>query len=406
MKGVDVAIVGAGPYGLAAAAHSVGLRSVVFGSPMLTWRRMQPDMQLRAIWDHMTLRGPEGRGTLQEWMEQTGTARKDPMTPPDFISYLDWFRERYVSCHVDADVLSVTDDRGGFRIVSTAGEWSASALVIAVGITPFNVRPSFIGIEDERISPANDRDQFGNLAGVRVVVVGGGQSAVEAAAYALRAGAKVTLLIRGELHWFAERRPRGDQPLRWWAYRLAYPEQGIGPPLINRLVSRPDLYASLPGPVRDRITAWTMRSGASPWLQRQVKDKIEIRQGVEVRSVEAHPAELILRLSDGSALAADRLFLGTGHRFSIDRLSFLGAGLRARIAVRGSWPVLDRSFRSSDRRIAFVGYPAEGTFGPFCRFVRGASFSAMRVMEPLRLALQEVNGRGSHGPVSDRSMPS
>ena len=86
--------------------------------------------------------------------------------------------------------------------------------------------------------------------------MGGGQSAVEAAAYALRAGAKVTLLIRGELHWFAERRPRGDQPLRWWAYRLAYPEQGIGPPLINRLVSRPDLYASLPGP--------TPASGASP----------------------------------------------------------------------------------------------------------------------------------------------
>jgi len=61
---VDVAIVGAGPYGLATAAHSVGLRSVVFGSPMSTWRRMQPDMQLRGSWDNMTLTGPADPGTI------------------------------------------------------------------------------------------------------------------------------------------------------------------------------------------------------------------------------------------------------------------------------------------------------------------------------------------------------
>jgi cation diffusion facilitator CzcD-associated flavoprotein CzcO len=347
---------------------------------------MQPDMQLRAIWDHMTLRGPGGRGTLSEWMEETGTARKDPMTPPDFISYLDWFRERYVPCHVDAEVLSVTDDRNGFHIVSTAGEWSARALVIAVGITPFNVRPSFVTVEDERVSPATDRDRFGDLAGAKVIIVGGGQSAVEASAYALRAGANVTLLTRRELHWFVQRKPNDGKRLRSWLYRLAYPEQGIGPPPVNRLVSHPDLYASLPGPVRDRITAWVMRSGASPWLQRQVKGKIDIRQGVEVRSVEARPNELVLSLSDGSTIAADRLFLGTGYRFSVDRLGFLDRALRSRIAVRNDWPLLDRSFRSSDRRISFIGYPAEGTFGPFCRFVRGASFSAIRVIEPLRAA--------------------
>jgi len=386
MESVDVAIVGAGPYGLAAAAHSVGLASVVFGSPMSTWRRMQPDMQLRAIWDHMTLRGPEGRGTLREWMDETGTERRDPMTPPDFIGYLDWFRERYVPRHVDAEVISVTDDRGGFHIASTAGEWFARALVIAVGITPFSVRPSFVTAYDERISPATDRDRFGDLAAVKVVVVGGGQSAVEASAYALRAGAKVTLLVRRKLKWFAQRKPKEGQRFGSWVYRLAYPEQGIGPPLLNRLVSHPDLYASVPGPVRDCMTAWIMRSGASPWLQRIVKDRIEIRQGVEVRSVETCPDELILRLSDGSTIAADRLFLGTGYRFAVDRLGFLDPLLRSRIAVRNGWPVLDRSFRSSDPRIALVGYPAEGTFGPFCRFVRGASFSAVRVMEPLRAA--------------------
>ena len=63
MEDIDVAIVGAGPYGLSTAAHATGLRSVVFGLPMLTWRRMQPDMQLRAVWVKMTPTAPDGRGT-------------------------------------------------------------------------------------------------------------------------------------------------------------------------------------------------------------------------------------------------------------------------------------------------------------------------------------------------------
>ena len=384
MERVDVAIVGAGPYGLATAAHSVGLRSVVFGSPMSTWRRMQPDMQLRGSWDHMTLTGPADRGTIWEYERETGAAKRDPMTPPDFISYLDWFRERYVPCHVNADVDTISQNGDGLHVRSAAGDLIAGTVVIAVGITPFSGRPSFATIDDDRIAPATDRDRFGDLAGVRVAVVGAGQSAVEAAAFAFRAGAKVTLLVRGELHWFTPRKPREDQRLRWWLYRLAYPEQGVGPPVLNRIVGHPDLYATLPGRIRDRLTARIMRSGASPWLQRAIKDKIEIRQHTEIRSIEPRGSQLALRLSDGSTLQVDRLFLGTGYRFSVDQLKFLDPALRSGISVRNHWPVLDRSFRSSDPRIAFVGYPAEGTFGPFCRFVRGASFSAMRVTEPLR----------------------
>jgi lysine/ornithine N-monooxygenase len=347
---------------------------------------MQPDMQLRGSWDHMTLTGPAGRGTIWEYERETGTAKVDPMTPPDFISYLDWFRERYVPCHINADVESVTENGDGFHVTSIAGEWAARSLVIAVGITPFSVRPSFAALDDTRIAPATDRDRFGDLAGVNVVVVGAGQSAVEASAYALRAGAEVTLLVRRGLHWFVQRKPHDGQRLRWWLYRLAYPEQGIGPPALNRLVAHPDLYATLPGTVRDRLTARIMRSGASPWLQQRIRGKIDIREGVEVRAVEPRPEQLLLRLSDGSALGADRLFLGTGYRFSVDRLGFLDSAIRSKIAVRNDWPVLDRAFRTSDKRISLVGYPAEGTFGPFCRFVRGASFSAIRATEPLRAA--------------------
>ena len=383
MEDIDVAIVGAGPYGLSTAAHATGLRSVVFGLPMITWRRMQPDMQLRAVWEKMTLTAPDGRGTILEYMADTGTARKQPMTPPDFVAYADWFRERYVPRQIDTEVLSVANDGERLRVTSEVGDWSARALVIAVGITPFFSRP-FPTVDDPRIAPAADRDQFDDLDGAAVAVVGGGQSAVEAAAYAHRAGARVTLLTRGHLHWFVDRRPRRGSAVRSWLYRRAYPEQGVGPPPINRLVAHPDLFARLPAPARERLRARIMRSGASPWLERQVKGRIAIREGVEVQDVEARPDALALRLSDGTTVRADRLFLGTGYRFALDRLHFLEAVLRAKIAVRAGWPVLDRCFRSTDGRILFVGYPAEGTFGPLCRFVRGAPFTATRVAEGLR----------------------
>src|SRR5919109_5000961 len=44
-ESLDVAVVGAGPYGLSVAAHLRGRRVSTFGEPMETWRtRMPPDM--------------------------------------------------------------------------------------------------------------------------------------------------------------------------------------------------------------------------------------------------------------------------------------------------------------------------------------------------------------------------
>ena len=44
MSEIDVAIVGAGPYGLAAASHvaRLGLSTAVLGEPMWFWRRRKP----------------------------------------------------------------------------------------------------------------------------------------------------------------------------------------------------------------------------------------------------------------------------------------------------------------------------------------------------------------------------
>jgi FAD-dependent urate hydroxylase len=103
-----------------------------------------------------------------------------------------------------------------------------------------------------------------------------------------------------------------------------------------------------------------------------------VREGAAVRSVVTNGA-VRLELSDGERLEVDSLLLGTGYRFDLDRLGFFAPDVRRWIEVRDAWPLLDRCFRSTDPRIRFVGYAAEGRFGPVSRFVLGVPFTTRRV---------------------------
>ena len=73
--------------------------------------------------------------------------------------------------------------------------------------------------------------------------------------------------------------------------------------------------------------------------------------------------------------------MACGFAFSRDGLTMLAPELRARIAMEGGWPVLDRWFHSSVPQISLVGFPAEGRYGAIARFVGGATFAAERIAE-------------------------
>ena len=71
-------------------------------------------------------------------------------------------------------------------------------VVVAAGIGAFAMRPSiFEGIgEDELVSHTSEVRDFGPFAGKRVLVVGAGQSALEAAVFLKEAGAETELVVR------------------------------------------------------------------------------------------------------------------------------------------------------------------------------------------------------------------
>ncbi len=386
---LDVAIVGAGPFGLSVGAHLRDRAVRVFGEEMATWRNSMPSgMLLRSAWGETSLSAPGGAGTIDDWVRATGGPRTEPIPLELFLRYSAWFAERFVPERDPDDVALVAPDGTGYRVITTGGaEFDADRLVIAVGVMPFAyVPPPLAALFGETIGFSTGRpDDAARHAGRRVLVVGGGQAALESAGLAAQAGAEVELVTRSQVHWFADRepdKPRGQLQRR--LYRLAYPAVGYGPPPINRIVLYPDLFAALPSDLKHRLTKRLLRPGGSPWLRPLVDGNVRITEHCTVAGVERTDGALAVRLTDGGRREVDDVLIACGYRFDLDRLAFLAPAVRSRIAVRDGWPALDRGFRSTDEHIQFVGYPAEGRFGPISRFVLGTKFTATRVAAAVR----------------------
>jgi NAD(P)H-nitrite reductase large subunit len=156
---------------------------------------------------------------------------------------------------------------------------------------------------------------------------------------------------------------------------------GYGPPPLNRLAIHPDVFAALPAAARRRVAARILRAGGSPWVRSEIDGHVAVTEGVAVQRVDRNGDSVRLMLSDGSVRDADAVVVSAGFRFSLDRLGFLSPTVRAGVAVRDGWPVLDRYFRSSDPDLMLVGFAAERRFGPIARFVSGSRFTAYRARE-------------------------
>ena len=91
----DVAIVGAGPYGLSATAHLrriEGLNVRVFGEPMDFWKyRMPEGMFLRSPWAGSNLSDPDAQLTLDAFCAQTARRISVPIPLDSFVEYCLWF---------------------------------------------------------------------------------------------------------------------------------------------------------------------------------------------------------------------------------------------------------------------------------------------------------------------------
>jgi hypothetical protein len=374
----DIAIVGAGPYGIVATAalRNLGMKVSALGSAMSSWERMPAGMLLRSPYVASSIGDPAGRLSLDAFADATGTAVSRPIPLASFVDYGRWVQERAVPDLEERQVACVERKGGAYRLLfHDGGEMVAGRVVVAAGIGYFRwVPPVFRGWPAEQVSHSSAHRDPSVFTGRRVLVIGAGQSALESAALLAESGAHVQIAVRGwTVHWL-RRHP--------WLRRLGpvssllYAPAEVGPPLLCRLVESPDLVRRLPAARRDQLAHRSIRPAGAGWLRGRVEGPIPIFLGHDVGALDGGPDGLAVEFRNGRKTVVDHVLLGTGYRVELSRYPFLPRELLSDIDLVDGYPVLRRGFESSLPGLHFLGAPAAWTFGPLMRFVAGTRFAA------------------------------
>jgi cation diffusion facilitator CzcD-associated flavoprotein CzcO len=395
LNACEVAVIGAGPYGLSVAAHlrHAGLTTKVFGEPMAFWRRHMPaGMRLRSPRRATHMSAPGAKFSLDAF---AAAQRADPTTPlmlETFVGYGDWFCDHAVGDVDRRAVRCVEGADGGFQIALADGEmFAARRVVIATGLVNQDYRPPlFAGLPAALVTHACDLADVAPFQGRHVAVIGRGQSATEYAALLAEAGAAVELFSRGEIHWLGQAAADGSALYRLHD-ALAAPS-AIGPFPLNWLAEAPALVRRLPAHLRDRFSQRCLKAGAAGWLKLRFAN-VTCHSGRTIIAARAASDGIVLELDDGPR-AFDHVLLGTGYRIDIARIGILAPQLLSRVACVDGSPVLRAGLESSVPRLHFVGSAAVKSFGPLLRFVAGTSYAAHAV------AAAALSGRAERGATS------
>ncbi len=325
---VDVVVVGAGQAGLSSAYHltRAGLDHVVLDhSP-------RPGGARQFRWPSLTYGRVHGMHSLPG-MELTGA---DPLRPSSavigeyFAAYEDRFGLR-VRRPVDVSAVRGAAD-GRLRVETSAGTWSARALINATGTWDRPFWPRYAGQEGFRGRQLHTADYPGpqEFAGARVIVVGGGTSAVQ---HLLEISE-----VASETVWVTRRPPvfrDGD---------FGEAEGRAAVALVDERVRK-----GLPPQSVVSVTGLPLNAAVRAGLASGVLDRRPAFDRIT-------PTGALW--ADGSRVEADVILWATGFRAAVDHLAPLhlrepGGGIR----VEGT-----RAVR--DERIHLVGYgPSASTIG-------------------------------------------
>jgi cation diffusion facilitator CzcD-associated flavoprotein CzcO len=395
MATCDVAIVGAGPYGLSVAAHlraANGLDIRVFGEPMSFWERHMPKgMLLRSPLEGSHLSDPFRSLTLQAYGAASGSQITAPLPLHRFTDYGRWFQSQAVPDLDPRKVDRVEKNGAGFQLALEDGKtWKARRVIVAAGIESFAWQPpEFRNLPPTLASHACTHCDLSRFAGKTVAVIGAGQSALESAALLNEIGAEVEVLARAPLvrwlwrqKWFHTFQP---------VARLLYAPPDVGQAGLSHLVARPNLFRRLPRSVQNRWGKRAIRPAGAAWLHPRCAP-FRINTGTVVTSALPKGERVRLKLSDDTERHVDHVLLATGYRVDISRYPFLPGRILESIRRIDGYPQLDSGFQSSVPDLHFLGAPAAWSFGPLMRFVAGAEFASRAVTRGI---LGRINSNGS-----------
>jgi len=380
---VDVAIVGAGPFGLSSGAYlkSKGIGVGIFGDPMSFWRDHMPaGMYLRSNWPASHISDPGSKLTLDHFQADTGAKFEQPIPLQQFVNYGQWFQKKALPELQQTQVNKVEKNGSGFKVSLENGSLvKARRVIVATGIAHFPWMPSeFNGKPKSHVTHSSDHKDLSRFRGQQVVVVGSGQSALDAARILSSFEAKVEVVGRQkEIRWVGQNA---------WLHRLGpvswclYSNFDVGPAGISRLVGFPNIFRQLPRSLQDPISYRAIRPAGTGW-QKPYLASVPMTLNSVVTSVTVKGDKVQLKLNDSSERTVDHVIVATGYRADVSRYSFLDPSISAALRTSNGSPVLARALESSVPGLHFVGKPAAWSFGPLLNFISGTHFASAELLK-------------------------
>jgi len=398
---LEIAIIGAGPYGLSIAAHlkSRGIGFRIFGRPMDSWLAHMPrGMMLKSDGFASNLDDPKGAFTLKQFCAERRIEYSDagiPVRLDTFGEYGLAFRDRMAPELEDKIVAGIDHTADGFVLLLEDGESvKVRRVILAVGTTHFGYVPETLAhLSPEFVSHSSHHHDLESFRGRKVVVIGGGSSAVDLAALLRDADADVELVARqSELKFHTAPQPGKQRPL--WQ-RIRHPQSGLGPGLRSRFYAdAPGLFHRLPENLRLKIVRKHLGPSSGWFVKDKVMGRVPLLLGYSVQGAEIQNGRVRLHLRSADAgereISAEHVIAGTGYKVDVERLAFLAPRIRAKLKTVHGAPILSANFESSVPGMYFAGIAAANSFGPVMRFVFGAAFAAHTLAEAVSRSVERA----------------
>ncbi|MFD3554313.1 FAD-dependent oxidoreductase [Streptomyces goshikiensis] len=328
LSAVDVVVIGAGQAGLSSAYHLArsGIGHVVLD------HAPRPGGAWQYRWPSLTYGRVHGMHALPG-MELTGA---DPLRPSSEVigEYFAAYEERFgLRVRRPVDVTAVRGGADGRLLVeSSAGTWSARALINATGTWDRPFWPRYPGQETFRGRQLHTAHYPGpaEFAGARVIVVGGGTSAVQHLLEVSEVAAETT--------WVTRRPP----VFRDGGFGEAEGRAAVA--LVDERVRR-----GLPPQSVVSVTGLPLNEAVRAGLDSGVLDRRPMFERIT-------PTGAVW--ADGRRVEADVILWATGFRAAVDHLAPL------RLREPGGGIRVDGTRAVRDERIHLVGYgPSASTIG-------------------------------------------
>jgi cation diffusion facilitator CzcD-associated flavoprotein CzcO len=166
---------------------------------MSFWQNHMPaGMYLRSNWAASHISDPHNKLTLDHFKADTGAEFANPTPLQRFVEYGQWYQQKAVPDLQRQQVTGVEKNGNAFQLKLSDGQVVKShRVIIATGIAPFPwMAKEFDALPKSHVTHSSDHKDLSRFSGQQVLVVGGGQSALDAARLLYAHGAMPELVAK------------------------------------------------------------------------------------------------------------------------------------------------------------------------------------------------------------------